>query len=457
MTGSLHIAPVVVVMALLAGVLTVHAQPETQQAAPDFFVEATINNATPYQNEQVVYTFRFFALLLDNALTYTLPDFSGFWIGSSYQLEPRLETVNGVQYQVGEIRVEITPIVTGKMIIERAELTVPEALFSGGDYYTETIEVNVRPFPAAAPSGFNGAVGQFAATTHLDRTRVTLGEPIELTLDVQGLGNFDLLPAPDLSLPADEWRIISSIPSAPRYADSTVSGVQLGQKVFTWLLIPLRTGTITLPSIPFVHFDPREERYVETRSDAVDIGVFPAEGSVVQRLADLEAPLEEPPALKPVQRGQQRDTPRAWQNPVFWLALLVPPAFASVIVGGKLSLQQRKRQRARWRRQQALTRALRRLEKLAVHSGGIHSEYLGRVVESYLSERLALTTDQQLVERVLRSDLLSGPERDSLRRMWSEILAMRFVPPGTTANHDKMIANIEHTLRQIDQSFGPRS
>jgi hypothetical protein len=141
----------------------------------DLYVEAVVDNPTPYVGQQVNYVFRFYqAVNLWDQPSYQAPAFTGFW-SEPKPIEGQYQTqAAGRVYRVTEIRTILFPSVVGPVTIEPASLTVPGSLFqSGRTLQTRPVEMDVRPLPAGAPAGFDGAVGQFAlsATVDTNQTR----------------------------------------------------------------------------------------------------------------------------------------------------------------------------------------------------------------------------------------------------------------------------------------------
>ena len=191
---------------LLVGLFTTITFAQDQEDEnQDYFVEAFVSNPTPYVGEEIIYTLRYYAYTLDGILAMdapiAFPAFTGFWLNDVNDRDFRIEVVNNIQYNVGERVAEITPLSEGEITIDPAILSIEDQVFlSGGIFVSNAVTVDVQPLPQGAPAEFNDAVGRYSVITEIDTTSVVLGEPITLTMDIQGVGNLDLLPAPIIEL-----------------------------------------------------------------------------------------------------------------------------------------------------------------------------------------------------------------------------------------------------------------
>ena len=72
---------------------------------------------------------------------------------------------------------------------------------------SKPVNIKVKPFPAAAPKSFNGAVGKFNLKASLDNNQVKANEAITLKLQLSGTGNIKLIDAPKVGL-SGRFRIV---------------------------------------------------------------------------------------------------------------------------------------------------------------------------------------------------------------------------------------------------------
>jgi hypothetical protein len=256
-------------------------------------------------------------------LAYDLPDPSGSI------------TVNrdGRSYEVHVFRRALFPLTPGRYTIASARLayTLPQgqSFFSREESFSLRSEqvtlVAIDPPAAGRPASWAGAVGVWHASARVDTSRDRTGDPLVLTLRIEGTGNVTLLPRPPLSIPwanvvaADERVKLDSTPSALR-----------GSKEFDWLVTPRVSGAQRLPPVQFTYFNPVSRHYEQTASEPFSVQVAP--GTVVA--ADSAAappPPERPLALRPA-IGEEAPLPLGDLAVVRWLLLAAPfPALLAFI------------------------------------------------------------------------------------------------------------------------------
>lgn len=212
-------------------------------------------------------------------------------------------TRDGQQWDVVIFRTAVTPVKSGKITIEPAELLpviqVPQTprrrpvprgfqdffddpffndAFGGSvvkqiSIKTEPVELEIKPLPEEGkPASFAGAVGRFSLSVAAQPLRVEGGDPVTLTMKVGGMGNFERVTAPHVA-DDDGWR--SYPPSAKFQADDEEVGIT-GEKTFEMALIPKSADgheKRDLPAVEFAFFDPTQERYVVLHGDRKEIVV----------------------------------------------------------------------------------------------------------------------------------------------------------------------------------------
>ncbi len=138
----------------------------------------------------------------------------------------------------------------------------------------------VLPLPESGrPADFSGLIGDFSIAAAAEPTKVSVGDPITLTLDVSGPDYLDYVRLPDLHKMA---RLASDF----KIPDEMGPGeIRKGKKVFTQTLRARRPGVEGIPPIPLNFFNPATGRYEETESKAIPLEV---KGTRVVTAADIE-------------------------------------------------------------------------------------------------------------------------------------------------------------------------
>ncbi|MDQ8193215.1 BatD family protein [Coraliomargarita sp. SDUM461004] len=223
----------------------------------------------------------------------------GFTISDLPDSKETVEIVKGRRYRVLNWPLSITPIQTGQQDLNfqfTVSASVPSQSnrrdpFGGRGFgsslfddlfgqnerftvYTEPTQIDVRALPSEdQPHSFSGAIGDFSMQVSTDRDQTQTGEPIMLSVEISGKGNFDRISGP--TIPAtDDWRNYDPesqfLPHSP---DNTLRGT----KRFDYVMIPNQSGNIEIPEIRFAYFDAEAQRYTELSSPTIPIEVSPSD------------------------------------------------------------------------------------------------------------------------------------------------------------------------------------
>ncbi|MEZ4654756.1 MAG: BatD family protein [Candidatus Eisenbacteria bacterium] len=135
------------------------------------------------------------------------------------------------------------------------------------------LTVHVRPLPKPEPDDFTGGVGRFKMRTSLDREEVAQGEPITLTVHIEGTGNVPSVGMPPLPDLEPQFRAFA--PSAPAYEPTRDGDLMGGSSEFSVVLVPETTGRLAVPPIHVSTFRPSTGRYEQLTSDSLFVQVVP--------------------------------------------------------------------------------------------------------------------------------------------------------------------------------------
>ena len=223
----------------------------------------------------------------------------GFTISELPDSQETSEIIAGRSYRVLNWTLTITPIQTGPQDLN-FQLTVSASLpgqsnrsrdpLSGrgfgsslfDDFFTrsESLTLNTEPrkvevlaLPTAdKPASFTGAIGNFAMQVYTDRNQTQAGEPIMLSVEISGSGNFDRINGPTIPETAD-WR---SYEPESNFQSRSAGSALLGTKRFDYVMIPKQAGILEIPEIRFTYFVPETERYTQLSSPTIEIEVSPS-------------------------------------------------------------------------------------------------------------------------------------------------------------------------------------
>jgi len=196
------------------------------------------------------------------------------------------------------------------------------------DVKTNGGSIQIKPLPAAdRPADFSGAVGEFTLTATAQPDKVKTGDPVNMKVEIKGLGNFDRMGQPTLTS-ADGWHIYQ-----PTETTETMDEVGLNAtKTFSFPLVADRPVT-SLPIARFTFFDPDSEKYVVLKSSPISIEVqgdlipkapipgptaapsapAQAKAPAVPDVLDIEVKMPIPATFTPLMEQRR-----------FWIAQLIP-------------------------------------------------------------------------------------------------------------------------------------
>ncbi|MEX1044677.1 MAG: BatD family protein [Chthoniobacterales bacterium] len=265
------------------------------EAAP-YFGEIVIGNRSAYVGEVVPVELRFYFRVDVGFNELQRPTFGGDGFTAAPLTEPEQteQLLENTPYNVVTFRSAITPVKVGKIEIPPASMEgrmitagAPPGMdpffnqFFGnlpmpGFGRAEVIEVRtgartleVKALPTEGrPDNFAGAIGQFTLRAQAAPKKTGVGEPVTLSLAVEGRGNFEAVSAPELT-GEDGWRVYAPKESFTS-TDSAGFGESSGTKTFDIAMVARRDQTST-PGAEFSYFDPQKKNYVTLKADPVPV------------------------------------------------------------------------------------------------------------------------------------------------------------------------------------------
>ena len=251
---------------------------KASEKAPEetfFYLETSLDQENPVVGQQIIYTLKFFnrAQIADANLA--LPEFDGFWKEELDKQRTYEQRVDGISWQVTEIKLALFPTTTGKMEIPAASLSLSVLVdspgrgrrsffddpFFGGGRQTKSIRLHSKPLTVMVsslpktnkPTEFSGLVGDFTLETSLSKNRVEVGESLTLTAKVEGFGNIR------------DAKISFSFDGVKTYEDKPILKLKNlpdksgGYKEFKIAIVPQKEGLLELTPITLSFFDPRSK------------------------------------------------------------------------------------------------------------------------------------------------------------------------------------------------------
>jgi hypothetical protein len=345
----------------------------------------------------------------------------------------------------------LVPKVAGELVIPEATAAAEAAVgrrslspFASRDNLrtitvpSEALTLSVRPVPEEGkPANFSGLIGAFKLSAEATPTEVNVGDPITLTIAVEGsfyLRHFELPPLQQQVALAGNFRIPEEM--APGRAEEN-------RKIFTQTIRAESASVTEIPPIELAYFDTGTGSYATAATQPIPITVretevvtaSDAEGyrqsvETVEHVAVNEGiahNFTEPDALEPQYFG-----PDVWmRSGASWMLLLLPPLAWSALAGTMLfrrlgGIQPKGRARRMARAQ--LGSALAELDDTgAAHGKALQSlrTYLAAKIDANAS---ALTYAD--VERPLRAQGAGDASLEMLKRIFEECEASHYAGAG---------------------------
>lgn len=322
----------------------------------------------------------------------------------------------------------VFPLAPGRLIIPPASvdyaLPVTFSFFSREERFTlrsDSISIAVLPLPASATYAGTNVVGQgLTLDLGVDPTSTRVGEPIDATVTISGVGNVALWPPPE---PGIRWP--AGFRVYPAQTETRVdpdAGRIAGTKTFHFLAVPDSSGNFVLPEVRYPYFDPIAGKYDVARAGPRAIVVAPgAEPRAARALPPLIARMGELPADRLSQRF-------GWQG---WLAvLLLPPLIAMV---------------AQRRRRSVPIPESRIPSPVVTPLGRLEREFLA-VLASHVSDPAARDGDG--LAPALRAAGVDSAVADHVRRLRDRLRAARYGPRGL-GDAAELAAEVQQVLRVL--------
>lgn len=426
----------------------------------DFYVEAGVDNLTPYLGQSVIYTFRFYqSTNLYNQPFYASPSFSGFWSEEQAGQSQYSTEINNRTYRITELSTILFPTSNGPITIEPATLTIRDSIQDSDQKLdTEPVRLDVKLLPGDAPGGFNGAVGQFSITAQMDVTEGKVNEPITLTVTISGSGNIHNLPDPIWpEIPG--WRSFESKATINAAIES--EGVT-GSRIYERLLVPGEAGDFTIPVVEYIFFDPQLAEYRTISTEPVPVSISHGEaedastiivGSDKETVELLASDIRH---IKPIPSALNTARKPLTAQVIYWAAWVLP----LLVVASSYAWDMRqsylqthpdivRSSRAYRKASKALALALK--EQKDVYNAA------GRILTIYLSDKLnrsvtGLTHNalaRQLVEKNIRPELV-----ELVKNCLSYSAVGRFSPQeGDAGLAGKLLEDTKMLIGELERVF----
>ena len=265
--------------------VSVSKRSKNSKQTAQFFVEANIDNVTPYRGEQVILTYTLFTRVDVTGFDERMPRYKGFWVEELFsptKLQLRKVQKNGLQYHAATIKKSaLFPTKSGNITIDPMVATISVrddkrnsfSVFGSPSKQhtisTKKITLNVKPLPDNKDGYISAVVGKWNIKANIDRTNVMQDEALTIKVHLTGNGNLksvDILPYefPENFEVFDPKVTINNSKSQLKIA---------GEKIIEYVVIPRSVGEIMLPSFEIKYFDNIINKWKIIRSKPIKLSI----------------------------------------------------------------------------------------------------------------------------------------------------------------------------------------
>ena len=389
------------------------AEVSTELTGQPYYVEAEVDNRSPYLGEQVHYVFRFYSAVPAGNPYYEKPDLTGFWAMEDSKPSLSSRMVAGRRYAIEEINKVLFPTIVGPRTIGQAMITIPGGRTEPARRLSTTpVEIDVRPLPSGAPADFSGAVGRFSISARTNSAGGAVNEPLTLTVNLTGEGNFDLLPDPGWpDMPG--WRTFDA---APKTISRIDDGVLIGRRTYERTLVPREAGDFTIPPVRFTYFDPSKDSYETVSTDPIPVTV--AKGTAAPLPPDEDEDSVERLAtdirhIKPAPGSLAVGSDPLHERGLYWAMAALP----AVVLAAAVGWRRMKVAASRTRPSDRAHRRARRMLRIARKAGSDPYVAAGDALAAYIGDKLGQPLSGLTHDALARLLLSRGADPNLVERV----------------------------------------
>lgn len=412
--------------------------PPPPRSPPQVRLRATVTPNQPYVGQQIRYRLYLdYQSNIGGIRPRALPEFRGFWVHEmSVGQRPARTVEDGNERFSRAILLQraLFPLQPGELVLEAAEaqmnIKLPAArtpdLPPGAPTEEQVrrrsnrLTIQARELPPLPEEidgvrveeltgrgiEYHGLVGDVEFSATLTPKSVPAGTATTWTLTVVSNGHLQLVPAPAFTLPEG----FKQLPPEQRAERKVEDDIVWQTQTWSYVLVPEQEGTVTLPAVRIVYFDPESESYRLAASDELQLVVEPADQRPTETATDTPTDAEP--------QGSSR----------WWWPILTAVAIAFTL------LSRRDQIRAR------LARRHQRREQVEQLVQDLTTAFYHRAPRRAASEA-TVAWEHFLITRGL-------VPKDTPHAEWGRFLRHRKVKKATVAELEKLLDDIAY-LRQV--------
>lgn len=252
--------------------------------------------------------------------------------GSKYTNDGDEKVINGEKWIKVVWNSHLTPLKSGELEIEIVLDSYISKSSDNSGFFTNTERkmlktstvlqtINVKTLPIEnRPISFSGAIGDFSINDTLNISEANVGDPLTLTMDIFGEGNFQRILVPKIKDNKNNWKLY---PDSSSFKGSNKSNYQ-GVKSFKQILSPTSEDVTFLPIFSFSYFNPIQEKYMELTTSKYPLKINPGVFNNKQSVTGIDNSFKE---LKQEIRHQKQKkvnySKNVKLNPLLWITIII--------------------------------------------------------------------------------------------------------------------------------------
>lgn len=455
---------------------------QNQSLSTNIFMKLFLNKNDAYVGEQVIATYKLYVNAQIVNYANNRPVYNGFY-AEDVEIDPNAEieteVINGKKYRVATMKkVVLTPQKSGKLEVSPLEMEMlvrlekrqrrrsiwdPWASYEDVKYElkSNTGTIEVKPLPTQnQPRDFSGAVGTFKLDVLADLAEVKVNEAVNVTVNIEGRGNIDLMAEPLIDFPQD---FESYEPKVNKRISVTGAGTS-GKKTFDYVIIPRYAGDFELPPITMSYFDPKSETYKQLKTEPIKLSVLKtANGNDENQMAYVAPKKEDVQIIGNDIRyisSSTGDFAEQKEETFFgtfgYYAMNTVPFAAmalSVLLVGKIRKQEADIGLMKSRKAKAVAKKhLASAKKLLDGRDAEFYQEIFKALYGYIGDKLGISPSDLTKESIAQRLIERGVDQaiiDELHRVLDECEMARFAPGAVRGKHD-ILNNSATVIEKIE-------
>lgn len=423
----------------------------------DIFIETFVDKKKAYVNEQITLTFRFYTRVnLLSQPQYLPPSTAGFITEDLPPQRNYYTIINSQRYYVSEIKTALFPTSAGKFTIGEATVKCMIEDFNVDDFFSdnflkrffstgkeiilksEPIEVVVLPLPEPQPQFFSGSVGKYKISSSLEKTKVSQNETVFLNIKISGEGNIKSISLSKSTIETILGRNFLVYDPITSLDIKKENYKVAGTKTFKIPITPLVAGSLKIPEIKFVYFNPQSGQYETTTSASLLIEVTPTTtkipiGSSKYSQIDQQPQKIEFDDIRYIYENFK--VKKIYNKNILILIQLFPFLCWLSFTVYQLYKKSLFKDIKKYKSNRAYKKALKEIKKIDVskEKDKLFWEKIYNIFAEYLSDKMGIQKEAMSIEEINKfyKNQISQETFNEIISLWEEINFYRFAPSKT--------------------------